>query len=297
MNAKANDPIDLSHPITADGPCTFSRLNQPPTATFQEGDSLGTFFLTSVLHNLGSNLCTHMDLAGHIVTGGANLPLVGEYPVANFLGDAIIIDVRDKMAPLAPFFDENGRSIIAPTDVDGWSRFIAVLPLLEISKQELIERVERVRNGRDVRGVIFLCGNARFWKPGQYNANDYAYFFNVYLAEKAAQWLVGLGITFVGIDAFQLEDPMINFRGDEAFLAKAQELRRDVLERLGMRELYSNHRTLLSNQIAIYENLNLSPDLANRFGFFAGQPLNLQLPGLVDNAVCRPVFIPRQEGE
>lgn len=291
MNPKTVVPIDLSHPITEAGPCTFSRLNQQPSVSFHEGDSLGTFFMTSTVSNLGSNLCTHMDLAGHIV-GGVDLPLVGEYPVSHFVGAAIVVDVRDKMAVLDAFFDANGRSTISPDDTVGWTAFLAALQELEISKLELTERVDRVRGGRHVQGVIFMCGNAPLWKPGRYNAYDYRYFFNVYLAEKAAQWLVSLGVTFVGIDAFQLEDPMINFRGDEAFLAKSSDLRREVIQRLGERELFSNHRTLLSNRVAIYENLKLGAELADTFGFFAGAPLNLQLAGMVDNAVCRPVFIP-----
>lgn len=287
-------PMDLSHPITAAGPCTFVRTDQKPRATFQEGDSHGHFFLTSVLHDLPSNLCTHMDLKGHIVTSEGHLRMVGEYPVDHFIGEAVIIDVRDKMAALDRFFGPDGRSLVAPDDANAWGKFVETLSTLEISKLELMERVERLRQERELRGVIFFCDNARLWKPGKYNAVDYRYFFNVFLAERAAQWLVKLGVGFVGIDAFQLEDPIINFRGDESFLAKSPALRAEVLHRIDARRSYSNHRTLLSNEIAIFENLNLTPDLADTRGWFSGPPLNLHLDGLVDNALCRPVYCPEE---
>ena len=291
-----NGPIfhDLSHPITPDGPCTFVPNEHKPWATFEEGESHGFFFITSCLHNLPSNLSTHMDLPGHIVLGGQEPPMVGEQPLSSFSGRVIVLDVRDKLAEIGGYFDASGFCHLKPEDADSWNAFLKDCRSLEIDKDELIRRIDELNPTHEFDGVLFYCGNAGFWRPGHRSlATEYIYFYNVFLSDRAAQWLLRQGLRFVGIDSFQLEDPIINFRGDEAFAVRDEALRGYVKKRLSERELYSNHRTFLSAGVPIYENLNLGAEVAGKMGWFFGAPLNIRIPGVVDNALCRPVFLER----
>jgi kynurenine formamidase len=284
---------DLSHPITPEGSCRFAYENNAPNATFQEGESNGLNFVTSVLSPLASNVGTHMDLAGHIYPPCENAPLVGEIPIDRFMGKAPVLDCRLKMKRLGAFFNASGMLKEELTDSAVFTGFVNCFQSLAISLRELVDMVGAKfaeQTGDPIKGVIFLCGNARYWKPGRHLAHQYRYFFNVFLEDDAARWLADQGISFVGIDSFQLEDPIINFRGDEAFVVGDARLRQFLLAKLNGKPLYSNHRTFLNSQIAIYENLNLAEELAGCTGEFVGPPLNIRLPGVNDNALCRPVF-------
>jgi kynurenine formamidase len=95
-------------------------------------------------------------------------------------------------------------------------------------------------------------------------------------------------LSFVGVDSFQLEDPIINFNGLELPLALNQSARQFVKERLGSIERFSNHLALLGHDILIYENLRLPPEIRNRLINFHGVPLNMRLEGMNDNALVRP---------
>jgi kynurenine formamidase len=220
---------------------------------------------------------------------GVKPKLVGEYDVDRFVGNVAILDFRHKMNAVRRYFNDDGIINIDVSDPAPWGSFIDTFKSLEVSLQELMAALNEFRL-ESLKGVLFLCGNAGYWKPGKYLAHQYIYFYNIYLTEEAVRWLAKQEIAFVGIDAFQLEDPIINFRGDEAFVARDPSLRRFLLAKLEAKTLFCNHSTLLSNDIVIYENLNLSESLAGKKGWFSGAPLNLQLPGVNDNGLCRPVL-------
>jgi kynurenine formamidase len=130
---------DLSHPITSEGSCTFARTDARPAATFQEGDSHGYFFIASALHNLGSNLCTHIDFPGHTLGGAVKPKLVGEYSIEHFAGNVAILDFRDKMEAVRAFFSDDGKITSQLSDERSWEEFIDSLQELEISLHELCQ--------------------------------------------------------------------------------------------------------------------------------------------------------------
>ena len=58
--------IDISHPIRSSDPCSFGTSENIPEISYEEGESHGTFFITSRIDNLHSNTCTHIDFPGHL---------------------------------------------------------------------------------------------------------------------------------------------------------------------------------------------------------------------------------------
>jgi kynurenine formamidase len=292
---------DLSHPITDSGSCTFSTNDKRPVVTFEEGGSHGVSFVTSRIDNLYSNTATHVDLPGHLVDAGSRgWDTVGQIPVDHFIGDCAILDFSAKCAALGNWFSEDGlfRRDLLPR----FDEFISCLPELSISEPELLAAFAQAgREPGDVRGAIIFAGLARFWTGGIFEPWEHAYFYAPYLSDRAAEVITGSGISFVGIDAFRLENPITNFRGDELPLIvnelTLEEARSGVraavksaLDTLRQRTL---HHRLLGEGIVIYENLNIPAALAGKSGTFSGPPLNFQLSGLNDSALTRPYFIPQ----
>jgi kynurenine formamidase len=290
---------DLSHPIVSGPNCTFSVVDTKPRPTFEEGDSHGMFFITSRIDNLHSNVATHIDFPGHLDgTASGAVSSIGEYPVERFIGRTLVLDVSHKLEAIRRFFRENGEVNIEPRDEHNWLAFFESLESLEVDREELEELIQG--SGEltpDTKGLLFHTGLGSFWQNKQFDSWRYIYFWGPYLSTASCDFIVKNKLSFVGVDAFQLEHPIINFRGDELPLVlneKCRDLVRRLLNYLTGR---ANHNDLLGNDIFIYENLSLPEAINGHVVDFYGPPLNIQLVGVNDNGLARPVAVLKELGK
>lgn len=298
--ADEDEVWDLSHAITDQQPCTFTVADKCPQVSFEEGEAHGMFFVTSHVDNLSLNTCTHIDFPGHlphIAERASHEPqLVGSYPVERFIGPTLVLNVSDKLAQIQEYFTDEGHLEIDPRDGTKMLEFLRGLDELKIDLAELVERVDRC--GCDLEsltGLLFASGANLYWKYEAFESWQYLYFYNPCLTREACEAIVAAKLSFVGIDAFQLEHPLINFRGDELPVILNPDCREFVRERLAVVSEFANHTMLLGNDVLIYENLRLPRNVRGVRGHFSGVPLNFQLPGVTDNALARPYFVVKSE--
>jgi kynurenine formamidase len=287
--------VDLSHPITDKPSCSFSLVDRVPRVAFEEGDSHGMFFITSHIDNLGSNICTHIDFPGHLMSLGPEENwMVGEYPLGRFVGPVLICDVSRLVEPVLSHFSSEGLLKIEPSDGDAILAFLKELDVAVIDCAILEEAADQAEIAlSDMHGVIFRAGISEYWKYATFDSWQYAYFYNPYLSDDACRLLIEADLSFVGIDAFQLEHPIINFEGDELPVILNPGCRNYVSAKLAEVNEFANHKLLLGSDILLYENLKVPVELGGKVAQFTGIPLNLQLPNVNDNALCRPfVYLP-----
>lgn len=284
--------LDLSRVITDEPPCSFASADRPPTASFTEGDAHGLFFVTSRL-DAASTLGTHISFPGRLSRAGENHHrMIGEYPLDRFVGPALVVDVSDRLAELEPFFDPSGFLAIDVHDADAVMTLLESLDTAAITADDLARRAAAAGvTLNSVRGLLLRSGGAAYWRQESLESWQHLYFFNPFLSEDACDLITGSGVSFVGIDAFQLEHPIVNFRADEMPVVLHQECREYVADKTADIATFSNHELLLTEDVLVYENLVLPAELAGRVEKFAGVPLNFQLPGVTDHALARPYVV------
>ena len=139
-----------------------------------------------------------------------------------------------------------------------------------------------------LKGLLLYTGLSGWWRYEKFESWEYAYFYSPFLTEDACDFLIENKLSFVGIDAFQLEHSIINFNGYELPLVLHEAARKHVAGRLTQIELFNNHFALLGKDILIYENLKIPAEIKNQMVEFSGVPLNMRLEGMNDNALVRP---------
>jgi len=215
------------------------------------------------------------------------------YSVERFIGPTLIADFSTKRHVVSPFFDQEGKFSVEATDGARVLEFLKSLDDLQITRSD-IERafdVAKIQNPHRLKGLIIHTGSSQFWQYRKFESWNYAYFYSPFLSEDACDLLINLGISFVGVDAFQLEHPIINFNGHELPLILNATARDYVESKLALQDEFSNHFALLGNDILIYENLRIPLELRGLEVLFSGPPLNLCLEGLNDNALVRPYAV------
>ncbi|MGH9928036.1 MAG: cyclase family protein [Pyrinomonadaceae bacterium] len=285
-----NRLFDLSHPITDNPPCTFRTADAIPKVRFSEGESHGVFFITSQVENLYSNTCTHIDFPGHLSEFGSRfLDSIGAYPIERFVGNVAILDFSSKLDALGVYFNDQGEFITDPSDPARMLNFLKSLEGLEISAAELAETLADVKVSLDsLKGVLVYSGLSRFWKYEIVESWNYIYFFNPFFSQEACQLIVDNEISFVGIDALQVEHPIIDYAGDELPVVLFEECRDYIAQKHRSLKGPMNHRLFLGHDVLIYENMRIPKELAGQTVWFSGVPLNFQISGLDDNALVRP---------
>jgi kynurenine formamidase len=281
---------DLSHPITEQPACSFSVIDTIPKVRFMEGESHGVFFITSKIDNLFSNFCTHIDFPGHISELGSRYyDSIGRYPIERFTGQTVCLDFSHKLNTIREFFDARGYLKIDFNSGEMVKAFLDSLNILEITTVELNDALKKINSNLEgIKGLLIYTGLSKFWK---YEINDswnFIYFFGPFLSAECCDLLISKDISFMGVDALQVEHPIINFRGDEKPIILNPDCRQHVTQKLDDLEKNMVHKKLLGNDILIYENLNIPPELVNSIFTFSGVPLNIQLSGVNDNALARP---------
>ncbi len=302
MQAVTSKIFDLSHPILDKAPCSFGTADKVPVVTFEEGDSHGTFFVTSRLDNLYSNAGTQIDFPGHLSceihphdTGLPTYHTVGEYPLERFIGPCFIANLMHKTKFLDDWFDHRG--VFNRERIHEFADFVAQLSNLKITADDYRDasRDSGAPDLAELTGVLLYSGNTAYWTHEIFESWEYRYFYAPYLSDEVTELLLAAQVSFVGIDAFQIENPIANFRGDELPLMINKTARDLVKDKLNEWKGSTNHERILGNGILIYESLSITQEIAGRVGQFSGPPLNFQLPGLDDDAIARPYFVVTNE--
>jgi kynurenine formamidase len=282
--------IDISHPIQTSPACSFAAVDSVPKLSFEEGDSHGVTFITSRVDNLHSNTCTHIDFPGHLASLGRKFPKsIGMYPIERFIGQVFIADFSEKLKPLAAYFDKEGKLSASIRDETSVMAFLKATSELTISKADLTKLFKTYDVAvSSLKGLILYTGLGNRWQNKKFESWEYIYFYSPFLTDDACDFLIENKLSFVGIDAFQLENSIINFNGYELPLILHEAARKHVAEHLKQIELFSNHFALLGKDILIYENLRIPAEIKNHMVEFSGVPLNMRLEGMNDNALVRP---------
>lgn len=282
--------FDLSQPIREETPCTFRTASAVPQVRYSEGESHGVIFITSRIDNLHSNTCTHIDFPGHLSEFGSRFyNSVGAYPLSRFVGPVAILDFSFKLAAIESYFNEGGEFTVDAGDEERMLSFLSALNELEIRASDLSACAEQMNISlNSLKGVLIYSGLSRFWKYQTVESWNYIYFFNPFFSPDACQLILDSKLSFVGIDSLQVEHPVINYGGDELPVVLHPQCRKYISEKLELLESAANHRIFLGHDVLIYENLLIPRELAGRLVRFSGVPLNLQIPGLDDNALTRP---------
>lgn len=282
--------IDLSHELCSKPSCSytassFNAINAEQT----KGQAIGTIFITTRLQNVYMNYGTHIDFPGHILSDESELAKnVGSYLLDKFVCEGIVIDVHDKLKDIIPLvnhkgyfnFEElgHGEQII--------ENFLSIIGDMEITLDDFLEKV----GGQNVaeKAILFCTGLDKYWRYEQFEPWSYVYFFNPYISVELAKFLIEKKVSLVGIDALQIENPVINLGGREPFPMISEKYKGIIKRKL--QEVSQNfvHQMLLENDIMIVENLKGLTEIPQPKFLFIAVPLKLTVPGCVDNSITRP---------
>jgi kynurenine formamidase len=281
------DFVDLSHEIMDTPPCTLL-----PTAencighATRHGESVGVLFKTSYLRHLYLNYGTHLDFPGHLeqIKG---TPPVGGFPLKTFVGESVVVDLRSKVRAVSRFFDASGNldfETVGQGD-EAVKQLLGIFDTLRIGIDEFKDLVDE-RSLKD-KVLLFCTGLSKYWRYRVFNGWQYAYFINPHIDQELATYLVDSGIRLVGIDALQIEDPVINLDGNEFLKMVSPCYKRAVEERISTVSKNLIHEIFLDNGILIAENLTNLSRLVRRDSIFFGVPLRIGIKECTDNCVIR----------
>jgi kynurenine formamidase len=271
--------IDLSHELVMNRSCCYSTN---PDNTIHPGhytgQSRGVTFLTTRLDNFYLNYGTHIDFPGHLIGEGKNRS-IGSYELTRFISEAIIVDVRDKLKGINQLIDAKER-IKWGNEKDGKNNLISIIDNMEISLSYFRGKVTQDLRGKS---VIFCTGLDRYWKYGVCAPWDYPYFFNPYPSPELAEFLAQSGVSLIGIDALQIESPLINFEEPPSFLSSKH--KKDFKKKLVEIEKNFAHRIFLDRDVCIAENLTQVTKIIGERVLFVIAPLKLGF--VTDNSISR----------
>lgn len=282
--------IDLSHELRSEPPCSYT--SSPFNAISAEqtkGQAVGARFITTRLDNVYLNYGTHIDFPGHLFSDdeSALKKKVSDYPLNRFITEAIVMDVSDKLENISPLIDRGGYINLEKLGYgeEVAENFFLIIESMKISLYEFQTQVKY----QDIGGkaILFCTGLDKYWQYGQFEPWRYAYFFNPYISAELARFLVKEKASLIGIDALQIESPLINFGAKEPFSFISEKYRKIIKEKL--EEIHQNfiHRIFLENEIMIVENLMHLTKIVGQKVLFVVAPLKLNCPGTTDNSITR----------
>ena len=291
--------VDLTHDINNELPMTFkSQRFCPVTVKVERGMSIGITFNTTRILDISMNHGTHIDFPSHIANLNDVGGPIGKYPVKNFIGEVLVFDASEKVKKFADCmgFSEITKSLHLIQDDMFYEKLDKSLDILAINEKEFTKEC-----GKDIEGkvIIIYTGLDKLWTYGEKNAWEYLYFFNPYIEYELAKHFVDKKISLLGVDALQIEDPIINFdipdEPDELTEALKVNLTSRGEELIGKRlkkiKKIFIHKLLLSNQILLIENMKNVDKLLNKQSLFIAPPLKLTLPNCSDNSITRAFAI------
>lgn len=288
--------IDLSHDIGNQPPCTLIPTGDNiPHCQVTTGEAVGVTFRTSIINNLHLNNGTHIDFPGHLQDINTTKK-IGEYDIANFIAETVVIDVSHKVREISHWFKDSGELNLERlgSGEDFINTLFDMFEILEITKDDFLKLLrEQGRTESDLtdKAVIFFTSLSKYWKNRIFNGWQYAYFINPYISTELADFLIASNIKMVGIDALQIENPIINLDGKEWMVILTQKYKKIVIEKLNKIKESMIHRKFLQNSILILENLKNVDKIVDRKSIICAVPPKLMLTGCTDNAIVRAFAI------
>lgn len=288
---KCCELIDLSHDIRNEPPCTFPLHGNLGNINPEiiKGQSVGYTFYTTKLDNFCMNYGTHIDFPGHLgINNVHEKKKVGDYPLNDFVAEAVVVDVRDKLVEINKFIDEQGYINYSRLGRKGKAtinKFLKIIKSMEITFKEFQKRTKQYQSFEG-KAILFCTGLDSYWRFESIDSWRYRYFFNPYISAELASFLIKQKVLLVGIDALQVENPLINFSNKEE-LPIWSGYERIIKKRL--EDISGNfiHRILLNEKILIVENLKSLTLMLGRKSLFIAVPLKLKCSYCKDNSVTR----------
>jgi len=287
----SSEIVDLTHDIDMRLPCTFTSQNlDPMLAQVIRGQSIGLNFHTTCLDNFYMNYGTHIDFPMHLEDlKEAHKKSIGRYELEKFVAETVVIDVRDKVESFIKEIGgvcKNNSICLLPTD-EFFDKFFVAMNKLALTKSEFCDRVKEDIAGK---AVVLYTELSKYWVLSSKNAWDYLYFFNPYITFDLAEYFVEKKVKLVGIDALQIENPIVNF--DESCTATLTEKAKvEINKRLTDVKTNYAHRILLSNKIMLLENMTNVGLIVNKKSLLVAPPLKIVCNNCGDNSVVRAFAI------
>jgi len=224
------------------------------------------------------NFATHIDFQGH-VTYNKNFSPVGEIKLIRFLSEVFVFDASDKVKK---FHDkigynpknsdtihfEEGAFEYRPNYID---RFLAGLRGMEIKLEEFKTAIDSANIDISGKTVLIYTGLSKhlILKNGTLLRHS-PYFFNPYIGVELADFLKDSEIKMLGIDAYQPENPIINFYKDGKMPYKQK---REIERTISELQNKSLHYVLLGANIPILENLTNLKELLGKKALLICPPI------------------------
>lgn len=283
--------IDLTHEINNDPPCTLLPLAYNIVHAQEDtGESVGVTFRTTRLNNLHLNHGTHIDFPGH-VRDIKTTKKVGDYTIDKFIAETIVIDVSEKIDGIKCFFHMHGPdqghldASKFGTGDDFINKLLKLFSGLEIKMDEFKALIGQ--NELSGKGLILYTGLSKYWQKKIFNGWQYLYFVNPYFSDDVIDIIVESGVRFIGIDALQIENPIINLSGKEFELVATAGLSNLIKSKLENISINLAHRKLLQNEILIIENMTNVNKIVGRKTILVAAPPRFSLSSCTDNSIAR----------
>jgi len=292
--------IDLSHKLHSKPSCSYtSSILNEITAEQTKGQAIGVTFITTKLGNVFMNYGTHIDFPGHLLSHGIkSIKNVGEYTLDNFVCEAIVVDIRDKLKSINSLVNTKENIINVEQLGQGQQvikEFLSIIESMEITLHDFLERIGKQDIAK--KAILFCTNLDKYWDYGQFEPWRYSYFFNPYISIELAHFLAKEKVSLVGIDALQIENPIINLGGKELFPILSKKYNKLIKRKLESISQNFIHQILLENDVLLVENLKNLTKIIGRKVLFIAAPLGLDIPGCTDNSITRAfalAFKPRK---
>ncbi len=150
---------DLSIEIKSAVPCTLDNLTDPGLKDEHVGKDAR--FISNVISNLYTNLCTHVDFPGHLNLD--NKKLVSQYLPKCFIGPAIVVDISDKTKILMDYLDDNDfididklvpKNVHHPVKLQ---KYFELIDKLEVTKDEFHKKLKEAHLGLKKGLLLRFC--------------------------------------------------------------------------------------------------------------------------------------------
>ena len=238
------------------------------------------------------NYGTHIDFPGHILLDKINSQKqIGSYPLDKFICESIVVDVRFKLKEIEPFIDQEGyiNFIKLGNGEKSVQKLLSIIDNLEITCNDFfnLTKGQNLNN----KAILFCSGLDKYWKNGQFEPWEFAYFFNPFISNDLAKFLIKEKVLLVGIDALQVESPIINFGGKEPLHLVSKKYQKIIDDKIAEVREHFIHKIFFENDIMIVENLKNLTKMVNKKNLFSCVPLKLNIDICTDNSITRAFAI------
>lgn len=281
--------IDLSHAIT-ENMCSFRTDNLSPEISYLEDDANGLLYINSQINNFSMNTGTHITFPGSNPRNQQKNSLnTHQVSIDTFIGSVIILDFSNKLNLLKNYYNSEGRFQADLYNQDLIFKYLTDLETLTISIDDYDQALTKFTlTTTPVKGIIFYTGLSKAWIYKKFESWELIYFLGLDISRSLCARLIKEGIQFVGIDSFQIGNPIINYTGQEKPFTTSLKCQKYIRDKLKELQIDNNRDYLLNNKIFLYESLNVPETIVNQTVKFFGVPLKFDSTQLDNCCTVRP---------